>query len=336
MPASLETTHLANLHDEVHPELRGYLIAGLSLRLGDTVTARKYLAELETPGRTRARATVARDAAGSIRAQAERLAGRAPDAARDLEEVLRLEARVGLIGGSPFYSQGLERFLYAAVLAGEGRQQEANLWYDSFSSNAIFDLIYLAPSHLERGRIADKLGQPTQALHHYQQAVALWLNCDPELRSLPNDARARIETLKASTAAKRDRGASRPAGGSGPPLSRGALGVAGLRSRAAGGAAGGGRGSAASELVAGSSGGEPRGGLPGSLMIGTGTVAESDQRLLQNPVRPGRVTGGEQCASLNQPRLAHPGAPRLGERVEGRDLACLPGVLERRVRPTHR
>jgi hypothetical protein len=113
-----------------------------------------------------------------------------------LEEVLRVEARVGLIGGSPFYSQGLERFHYAGVLAEEGRTREANVWYDSFSSNSIFDLIYLAPAHLEQGKIAEQLGQPTVALHHYQQAVALWLNCDPNLRALPNEARARIEALK--------------------------------------------------------------------------------------------------------------------------------------------
>jgi tetratricopeptide (TPR) repeat protein len=199
-PASLETSHLANLHDVVHEELRSYLAAGLSVRLGDTATARKYLGELERPGRTQARATVARDAVSSIRAQLASRTGRAPDAARDLGEVLRLEARVGLIGGSPFYSQGLERFLYAGVLAGESRSQDASQWYDSFSSNSIFDLIYLAPAHLERGRLAEQLGQPEVALSHYQQAVALWLNCDPDLRALPDQARARIKALKARLA----------------------------------------------------------------------------------------------------------------------------------------
>ena len=81
-----------------------------------------------------------------------------------------------------------------------GRSQDASLWYDSFSSNSIFDLIYLAPSHLERGRIAEKSGQPKVALNHYQQAVALWLTCDPDLQALPDEARARIRALKAKTA----------------------------------------------------------------------------------------------------------------------------------------
>jgi tetratricopeptide (TPR) repeat protein len=140
-PMSLETSHLANLHGVVHRELRAFLAAGLSLRLGDSVSAQKYLSELESPGRADARAAVAADAAASIRAQLAKLAGRPPEAARNLEEVLRLEARVGLIGGSPFYSQGLERFLYAGILTEQARLNEAMTWYDSFSGNSIFDLI---------------------------------------------------------------------------------------------------------------------------------------------------------------------------------------------------
>lgn len=205
VPINLETSHLANLHDVVRGELRAFLAAGLSLRAGDTVSARRYLGELEAPGRTRARATVAADAAGSIRAQLASLAGRGPEAGRDLEEVLRLEARVGLIGGSPFYSQGLERFLYGGLLAGQGRLPEAMTWYDSFSSNSIFDLIYLAPSHLERGRIAERLGSPALAARHYQQVVALWLDCDPELRGVPDEARARLAALSDTTQARATR-----------------------------------------------------------------------------------------------------------------------------------
>ena len=197
-PASLATSHLANLHDAVHAEIRSYLAAGLSIRLRDTLSAKRFLADLESGGRADAPATVAADAARSVRAQLARLAGRTSESVRGLADVLRLEARVGLIGGSPFYSQGLERFLYGGVLADEARLQDAALWFDSFSSNSIFDLIYLAPAHLERGRIAERLSQPTVALRHYEEVAALYLGCDAELRGIPDEARARIAALRAA------------------------------------------------------------------------------------------------------------------------------------------
>jgi hypothetical protein len=194
---NLETGHLANLHDAVEEELQTYLAAGLSLRLGDTALARRHAEGLTSPRGSSARAAVAADALGSVRAQLALRRGHATDAIRDLQQVLRLEARVGLIGGSPFYSQGLERFLYAGVLADAGRLQDAALWYDSFSSNSIFDLIYLAPASLARGRLAERLGEP-RAVGHYQQVVALWLDCDEALRGIPDSARARISALQVS------------------------------------------------------------------------------------------------------------------------------------------
>jgi DNA-binding SARP family transcriptional activator/tetratricopeptide (TPR) repeat protein/TolB-like protein len=197
LPA-LETSHLANLHDAVEEELRAYLVGTLSLRLGDTAGARRRSEVLASPGRVSARSAVATDALGSVRAQLALRSGHPAEAIRDLEEVLRLEARVGLIGGSPFYSQGLERFLLAGALVQAGRLQEAALWYDSFSSNSIFDLIYLAPAGLERGRLAERLGEPRSAVGHYQQVVALWLDCDSALRAIPDTARARIAALQVS------------------------------------------------------------------------------------------------------------------------------------------
>lgn len=186
--AHLETSHLANLHDGVHLELQEYLAAGLSLRLNDTTTARSYLHSLERPRSTPLAASVARDAAASIRAQFALRAGQAAEAARALEEVQRLEARVGLIGGSPFYSQGFERYLYAGLMESQGRLDDAVRWYGSFSSNSIFDFIYLAPSHLQRARILQRLGRQKEAAEHYQLALKLYQSSDPEFRPLVEEA----------------------------------------------------------------------------------------------------------------------------------------------------
>jgi tetratricopeptide (TPR) repeat protein len=111
-------------------------------------------------------------------------------AARLLAEVLRLEARVGLIGGSPFYSQGLERFRYAQVLEQLGRHEEAASWYDSFSSNSIFDLALLPAAELARARMEERLGHRTAAAKCYRRVVELWSGGDAIVQPLVTEARA--------------------------------------------------------------------------------------------------------------------------------------------------
>jgi tetratricopeptide (TPR) repeat protein len=196
-PSNLETSHLANLHDGVHPELLAYLAGGLSVRLGDTAAARASMRQLERPRRTPEVSTVALDAAGSIRAQLAQRAARPGEAIRALEEVLRLEARVGLIGGSPFYSQGLERYRYAGLMESHGRLEDALRWYGSFSSNSIFDFIYLAPSHLRRGRILERLGREKAAAEHYRLALNLYQESDPEFGLLVQEAKSGLARLEA-------------------------------------------------------------------------------------------------------------------------------------------
>ncbi|MGH7628875.1 MAG: hypothetical protein ACREOF_05720 [Gemmatimonadales bacterium] len=173
----------------MYPEIRAYLLASLSLRLGDSSAARLQLPGLEDPTPTPHATTVGRDAAGSIRAQLAARAGRLPDAIRALEEVHRLEARVGLIGGSPFYSQGLERFLYAELLERSARLDEAIRWYGSFASNSLFDFVYLAPSHIAGSRISRQLGRTAEAAAHFQQALDLLGGAEPEMDSLVQDAK---------------------------------------------------------------------------------------------------------------------------------------------------
>jgi tetratricopeptide (TPR) repeat protein len=110
-------------------------------------------------------------------------------AAHALEKVLPLEAPVGLIGGSPFYSQGLERYLYAEVLLeSQGRLEDALRWYGSFASNSIFDFVFLAPSHVHRGRILERMGSRQQAAEHYRAALDLYKESDPEFRQLVREA----------------------------------------------------------------------------------------------------------------------------------------------------
>ena len=215
LPASLETSHLANLHDGV---------AGGAARLSarraqpaswaTRVTAAHSSAELESPGRPPRAAAVASDAAGVVRAQLDPARGpgarRRPASSRSAAAggTGRADRRLAVLFPGP----GAIPLCRAA--RGAGRLQEAARWYDSFSSNSIFDLIYLAPSHLERGRIAERQGLIKEAASHYEQTVALWLDCDPELRSIPDEARARLAVLRTQVALESH---------SAPPLGAGRL-----------------------------------------------------------------------------------------------------------------
>jgi hypothetical protein len=123
-------------------------------------------------------------------------------ALKELEQLQAIDARADQVGSSPYYSQGLERFIYASLLEAAGRLEDAAHWYGSFSASSIFDLVFLAPSHLRRGSIAERLGQPAESRRHYEAALVLWSGCDAELRPLADDARTRLAALRRETAAQ--------------------------------------------------------------------------------------------------------------------------------------
>jgi DNA-binding SARP family transcriptional activator/tetratricopeptide (TPR) repeat protein len=201
--AHLETSHLATLHEGVHAELQQYLAAGLSLRMGDEAMARNYLQRLERPRTSPLAASLAQDAAASIRAQMALGAGRQAEAATALEQVQRLEARVGLIGGSPFYSQGLERYLYGGIMEKQGRFEDALRWYSSFSSNSIFDFVFLAPAHVHRGRMLERLGRAREAADHYRSALELYQDSDTEFGPIVKEAREGLARLTVAAPGRR-------------------------------------------------------------------------------------------------------------------------------------
>jgi tetratricopeptide (TPR) repeat protein len=87
------------------------------------------------------------------------------------------------------YPKDDERFLYAELLRAAGRGDEALRWFATFPDPNGSDLAYLAPSHLRRAEILDALGRRAEAAEHYRRFVALWRDCDPELRPVVERAR---------------------------------------------------------------------------------------------------------------------------------------------------
>jgi tetratricopeptide (TPR) repeat protein len=107
-----------------------------------------------------------------------------------------MESRcTSIVRQSPFYMYTAERWLRAELLQRLGRHDEAVRWYDSLVQSSLYELIYLAPSHLNRARIYERLGQRLRAASHYRRVVALWNGCDPELRPAYDEAAGWLQRM---------------------------------------------------------------------------------------------------------------------------------------------
>ena len=173
---------------DLSPDLEHYLLGLLSLRLGETDRARRYLDSL-TAVTDAKRQGPARDLARTLRAELARARG---DVAGALDALEGFGFDYSNPGPHTLARWGVrERFLHAELLHALGRDEEALAWYDSFVGP--YDLPYLAPAHLRRAQIYKKLGNQERARFHYQRFLALWKNCDPEFRAVVQNARREFE-----------------------------------------------------------------------------------------------------------------------------------------------
>jgi len=171
---------------------RAYLLARLAALSGDTAAAFRA-----------AHATLAGDAAegGALASRIVRYArgaaalhaGHPADGLRALGPAAFPLARA--LPGLASFATADERFLRAELLRAAGRDEEALAWYATFPDPSGYDLVYLAPARLGQARILDRLGRRAEAVAHYRRVVALWSECDPELRPLVDEARRRLAAL---------------------------------------------------------------------------------------------------------------------------------------------
>ncbi|UCC81833.1 MAG: tetratricopeptide repeat protein [Gemmatimonadota bacterium] len=174
------------------PISRDYFLGLVSARLGEPAEAIGYATRLEARAERlladedSARASVNRDFALTVRAQVAALDGD-PGEALMLLERTRPEGRSRFLPWSPLFSGAHERFLRAEVLESLGRDEEAIKWYASLGLMPA-EVFFLAPAHLRRAEIYERLDRPEEAAIHYKRFIDLWRECDPELR--PEVARA--------------------------------------------------------------------------------------------------------------------------------------------------
>jgi tetratricopeptide (TPR) repeat protein/tRNA A-37 threonylcarbamoyl transferase component Bud32 len=192
-PSSTNVTWV-NAHDEAHSHLRLYLLGLLSVRLGNLDVAERYAAELEQLSGTPEVMELAHDLALGIRAQGAIVRGQ-PEVALDALQQGSASPWYAQMSSSLFFSQALERFTRAELLAATGRDEEAIRWFDTLAVLSSREMIYLAPSHLRRAEIYERLGDGQAAEEHYERFIELWRDCDPELRPLVDYAAERLTLL---------------------------------------------------------------------------------------------------------------------------------------------
>ena len=173
-----------------HPYLRLYLLGLLNVRLGEPAAALGYAAELDRRSARSFDPVFVTDWARTVRAEASRARGRLPEALAMLDSVGPWTFERSKLGGlSPFFAQEYRRFARAEVLFQLERYQEALQAYRSIADELFHSG---APAHFRLAEIHQRLGQREKAVQHYSRFVELWKGCDPELRSILEEARRQI------------------------------------------------------------------------------------------------------------------------------------------------
>jgi tetratricopeptide (TPR) repeat protein len=195
VPDSASGLNWVNVHDGLHAHLRLYLLGILNARLGRLDAALENASGIERTPAPPVSATLPADLARSLRAQVAHARGRGREVLDLLTPPVRDLAYTQGIA-SPYFSRPQDRWLLAETLESQGRNEEALTWFGSFDAHSAYDEVYLAPSHLRRGRIWEKLGQAGQAAASYRRFLDLWRDADPELKPLLDEAKAALARLE--------------------------------------------------------------------------------------------------------------------------------------------
>ena len=191
----------AGLALRLQPFLRLYLLGLLSSRLGDHAGALRIAREIErAEGPEEARAVI-RALALTIRADVALQGRSANQAGQALEEVqgeVPLElVSVPLYANVREFTQEHARHLRVLMLRAQQKHREALQWIETSLQGAPSEMVYLAPMHLERAEIYERLGEREKAVEHYRRFLVLWRDCDPALRPVLEGARSELARMVA-------------------------------------------------------------------------------------------------------------------------------------------
>ena len=193
-PSRASRSLFVRSHDGLHAHVRAYLLALISVRLGEPDDAGQHASDLlELPGSALTRA-LSHALAEHVRAEVAAAAG---DAREGLEAVSRIQLEVSydLPLTSPIYSRAGSRLLRGTLAQSLGCHDEAALWLASFAESSVYDLAYVAPALVRRGASLERLGRSRLAADDYRRALALWTEPDEELAAVVAPAAERLDAL---------------------------------------------------------------------------------------------------------------------------------------------
>jgi tetratricopeptide (TPR) repeat protein len=176
--------------------IRLYLLGLLNARLGREAEALAYADRLENV-EWAVGGNLSATLVPGIRAALTGAYGAAEEALRTLE-VATFEGHYDEVYTSPVIAMAAERYLMAELLDATGRGREALGWFASLGDLQAYEIAYVAPAHLRRAQIHERLGERQEAAQHYERFVELWKDCDPGLRPLVEDAETRLAELRSN------------------------------------------------------------------------------------------------------------------------------------------
>lgn len=179
----------------LQPRFRPWVLGLLDLRLGDLADVGRQANRLDGVGATPAERAMTHDLAQTLRAEVARARG-------DLAGALALAVSETRPLPDPGAFQSLpgsrvhQRFLRGELLAALGQDDEALRWFASIGDLSVAEQPYRAPAELRQAELDERRGDRAGAAAHYRRVVALWKDCEPELRPAVADVERRLAALR--------------------------------------------------------------------------------------------------------------------------------------------
>ncbi len=183
------------VHNQFHDQIEVYLSGIMSARSGKLNLARKFAEGMPDSSDFNVKMASSDMVVGIHMAEA--MSKGDSLLAYQLAQDLNLQGWYGGFSTSPFFSRPMERYLHGVAAAKIGDLETAEKRLSSFVNYSIHDLIFVAPSHYQRGLMYENVNPP-RAIEHFTAFLAMWEHADSRFDAMKADAESRLDLLGSS------------------------------------------------------------------------------------------------------------------------------------------